>query len=196
MPRKVRSSKPESSVPKAMSFLLGRLFGASSSEARQSTRNDKEWRKTILQLLAELDRYQRANIQTDGLHELQLAAALAAAHEAVTNDKEFWPGVVEGLARYALGLMGDWPDHHKRKGGRRTAEHYELGRHRSITYRQSTHQRFLTLYRAVDTKAFGTATPMWQLMSSYYSRFGYGKDDLRRLEWFRQAYPEVYSRIF
>lgn len=149
-----------------------------------------------MKLLAELDRYQRANIRTDGLHELQLAAALASAHESVSNDEEFWPAVVEGLVRYALALMGDWPDHHKRQRGRRTTDHYELGRHRSITYRQNTHQCFLTLYRAVDTKAFGTRTPMWQLMSAYYSQFGYGKDDLKRLEWFRREYPEIYSRIF
>jgi hypothetical protein len=196
MPRKGRSSKKETAVPRAMNLLLGRLFGAESPAARKTNRTDREWRKTVLQLLGELDLYQRANIQTDGLHELQLAAALAAAHESATNDKDFWPGVVEGLVRYALSLMGDWPNHHKRTRGRRTADHYELGRHRSITYRQSTHQRFLTLYRAVDTKALGTSTPMWQLMAPYYSRYGYGPNDLRRLEWFRQQHPEIYSRVF
>ncbi|MEW5915526.1 MAG: hypothetical protein AB1762_03940 [Gemmatimonadota bacterium] len=179
-----------------MFYLMGRLFGENSSEAAELSRTDAQWRKTILKLLRELDRYQRANIRTDGFHELLLAASLTAAHKAATEDDDIWPGVVEGLVRYALTLMGDWPDHHRRKKGRKAENHYDLGLRRSITYRQDTHQQFLTLYQAVESKSFGVSTPMWQLLSSYYEEFGYTKGERSRIDWFRKKYPEVYARIF
>ena len=106
----------KSAVPKSMQVQLARLFGADSKEARRMQRSAKDWKATLRNVLHELDRYIQANVDTDELHATMIASGLFAADESLKED-DFWPGYAEGLTRVVLVLLGDYPDHRRRKGG-------------------------------------------------------------------------------
>src|ERR1700689_3852032 len=95
-----------SSVPQAMRIQLARLFGADSRCARAKRQSNAQWRKTLLNVLRELDRYVAANVvTTDDVHLFMLHSGLYAAHESLRQE-DFWPGYAEGMTRVALVLMG------------------------------------------------------------------------------------------
>jgi hypothetical protein len=87
------------------------------------------------------------NVDTDDMHHMMLLSGLAAAHESLQED-DFWPGYVEGITRAMLVLLGDYPDHRRRKTGRRQADHYELHRLRTVQWMQTPAQRLHTLIAA------------------------------------------------
>lgn len=142
---KNKRRQPEvTTVPRAMQVQLARLFGSDSKEARSAARSSAEWRKTLKSLLHEIDRYIAHNIDTDELHHWMLLSGLAAADESL-NEKHFGPGYAEGITGLALTLLGDYPDHCKRKPGRKKDDHYKLDRLRSMHWTQTPNQRLQTL---------------------------------------------------
>ena len=122
-----------SAVPKAMQVQLARLFGSSSGEARAKARTPAEWKKTLTKVLGELERYLDANIHTDELHFFLLMGCLMAGRESL-KEEDFFAGYAEAVTRLALLLMGDYPDHRRRKTGLKKADHYSLARHRSVVF--------------------------------------------------------------
>src|SRR5579864_5586240 len=127
-----------------MQVQLARLFGSNSKEARGKTRTPAQWRRTLKSVLREIDSYVQRNVDTDDLHLLMLLSGLAAADESLKGD-DFWPGYVEGMTRLALILLGDYPDHRRRKPGRKKDNHYSLNRLRSGYWMQTPDQRFRTV---------------------------------------------------
>ena len=188
-------ARKQTAVPPAMSVLLSRVFGSESAVAKRTHMTDSQWRSTLDSLLTELFRYQQANVRTDEFHELILASSLASGQHSLASEN-FWPGFVEALVRYSLTLMGDYPDHRKRKPGRKTSEHYQLSLLRSVAFNQSTAQRMRTLYAAVDLGIVGTKKRMWQLMEPFYAEYGTRATQRQQLEWFRSTYPDIYARAF
>jgi hypothetical protein len=105
---------------KSTQVQLARLFGSASKLATTDRRTAAQWRKTLKAVLGELDRYVSANVDTDELHRSMLLTGLVAADESLKQD-DFWPGYAEGITRLALILLGDYPDHRRRKPGRAAA---------------------------------------------------------------------------
>ena len=103
-------------------------------------RSSGEWRKTLRAVLHELDCYIAHNVDTDELHRMMLLSGLAGADESL-KEENFWPGYAEGITRLALVLLGDYPDHRRRKRGRKEDDHYKLDLHRLwilVTVTEST----------------------------------------------------------
>jgi hypothetical protein len=194
-PKKTRSDDREVPVPKAMSVQLARLFGSESPEARGQAKSRAQWRHLLKRLLAELDAYLEENVDTDDLHRLMLSSGLFAAHEAL-SDEEFWPGYIEGLVRFALLLMGDYPDHRRRRGGRKKEEHYRLRRFRSVQYSQTPGQRLYTLFAAGNVEFPGLSKNPRDAMAEFRDMFGYSKTYREFLRWYRRQYPQDYTLLF
>ena len=76
-----------------------------------------------------------------------LCTAFAAANESL-KEENFWPGFVEGMIRLNLLLLGDYPDHRKRKTGKKKAEHYHLDRLRRLHYLQNQDNKLKVLFAA------------------------------------------------
>ncbi len=193
--RRGSTSKGSSAVPPAMRVLLARVFGTRSKAACRTHMTDPQWREVMKALLGELHRYQIANIRTDEFHELVLASALTSADGALSTS-DYWPGYAEGILRFALTLMGDYPDHRHRKPGRKNVEHYDLTLRRSVAYNQSTAQRYRTLCVAVDLGLLGAKKKMWELMEPFHEEHGTRYSQRQQLEWFRKTYPDLYARAF
>src|SRR5260370_32538828 len=181
-------------VPEGMGVQLSRLFGTDSSEARLENRSDKQWKRTLLNVLQELDRYLAANVETDEVHRLMLHSGLYAAHMSL-EEQDFWTGYVEGITRLALILMGDYPDHRKRKGGGKKKEFYQLNRLRSLTYNSSPSQRVNVLFAAPLVGISLTVAPR-DALAQFRSEFGYEVGYNRFFEWYRKNYPLDYAAVF
>lgn len=192
MSNRKQSSNP---IPKSMQVQLSRLFGSSSKEASQELKTTAEWKDLLEKVLNELYNYLEANIETDEMHFLMLCSCLVASHESLKNDN-FWPGYVEGIIRLALILMGDYPDHRRRKGGRKKQDHYKLNLMRTLTYVQDPDQRVRTLFAAsragVPPLSCNIRDVMWEFRKERGSRASY-KEFLR---WFREKYPRDYAKMF
>jgi hypothetical protein len=181
-------------VPEGMRVQLARLFGSEAPEAKSENRTDAQWRRTLLSVLRELDRYLAANVETDDVHLLMLHSGLYAAHESL-KQKDFWPGYAEGITRLALLLMGDYPDHRRRKGGRKREYHYRLSRMRTVQYTQTTVQR-VTLLLAAPLVGIQLTTPPRDALSKFRAQFGYKPGLQKFFEWYRHNYPQDYAAIF
>lgn len=178
-----------------MRVQLARLFGAESIIATQGSRSLAEWRATLRKVVRELGRYLDANVESDEVHMMMLYSGLAAAEEALKED-DFWLGYVEGITRLALVLMGDYPDHRKRKGGAKRKDHYRLRKLRTIRYYQDELQRVKTL---LATSAFGfpklSMNPR-NALGEFRELYGKRGTYIEFFRWYRKTYPEDYAAVF
>ena len=185
----------KTAVPEAMQVQLARLFGAESREARQTARTSKEWKATLREVLQELIRYIDANVDTDELHGVMIATGLWAADESL-KEKNFWPGYAEGITRVLLALLGNYPDHRRRKTGAKARHHYYLGSERTLHYSQNAEQRFCTL---LDAGAFGLPglkTPPRDVLMEFRRRFGSKATHAEFVRWFKKCFPDQYTTVF
>ena len=180
---------------RALGIQLARLFGADSKVATSNPQTPVQWKRTLNAVLDELAEYLAVNIDTDEVHQHMLAGALYGAKEALKQE-EFWPGYVEGITRLAFLLIGDYPDHRRRKRGRKDQDHYKLDRLRKGEWRQTPHQRLLTLY-AAGRYGFPelSADPMERLRE-FRNLYGFGPSQRAFLEWYRATYPNDYAAVF
>jgi hypothetical protein len=182
-------------VPPAMKVQLAKLFGSGSREATATSRTPAQWKRTLRALLLELDRYRRANLRTDQVHELMLDSGLFAADKSL-EEEDFWPGYVEGLVRFALLLMGDYPDHRRRKSGRKKAEHYRLTLLRTPIFHQDYEQQYRLIHIAARLKLPGIPKPMWKVLEPLYALHGTHVSARQIVEWYRATYPDAYAKLF
>ena len=182
-------------VPKAVQNQLARLFGAQSVEARKTARTAAESKRTLRKVLHELDRYIRANVDTDAVHSLIIASGLGAADESLKDD-DFWPGYAEGVTRVALALLGDYPDHRRRKTGAKSSDHYRFDLYRSVHYTQSVDQRFRTLLAAGVIGVPGLSRRPREALTEFRSRFGSRPTREQFLRWYKKQFPADYTAVF
>jgi hypothetical protein len=191
-------SNPVAPVPMGMQVQLARLFGSDSLEAKMDNRSPAQWKRTLRRVLSEMDRYIKANVETDDVHLSFLYSGLAAAYESL-KDRDFWPGYVEGMTRLALILMGDYPDHRKRKGGRRQEDHYQLARCRTIRYIQTPNQKLNTLAAATAAGpiiGINLSKGVFDVLREFREQAGFKVGYKVFLKWYREKYPKDYAAVF
>ena len=178
-------------VPRSVQVQLSRLFGETSNEAKATARSSAEWKRTLRHVLSDLERYLDENVSTDEVHRFMLATGLWAARESL-KEKEFWPGYAEGVTRFALLLLGDYPDHRKQRLKGKRKGHYNLKRLRTVVYAQTHEQKVKALFAASSIglpKMSSEPVKLWrryvaQTQSPTYRQF---------LQWFRKNHPEDYA---
>ena len=182
-------------IPKAMQVQTARLFGANSKDAKTVRLSQSECKKVLKKILDEISHYLEENVDTDELHLLMLYSGLWAASESL-NEEEYLLGYIEGIVRFSLLLMGDYPDHRKRKGGKKSASHYDLKRMRSIIYAQDSKQRLQTMIAAsmIELPEFKKNTHT--ALREFRQERGYSASYKDFLRWFRKKYPEDYASLF
>ncbi len=196
MRREIARKAPATVLPKAVRVQLGRLFGSTSAEAVKQTRTVSEWKRTLRKILFEIESYILANVDTDEVHANFVASGLFAAEESL-KEENFWPGYAEGLTRIVLTLLGDYPDHRRRKGGAKSSGHYGLQQCRSLHYTQSSEQRFRTLWAA--GRVFGTkklSRPPQEVLDEFRDRFGNEPTHAHFLRWYKKNFPGDYTVVF
>ena len=180
--------------PPAMKVQLARLFGPSSPHARLDMATATEWRRTLRMVLRELDRYLSANVETDAVHRLMLHSGLAAASESLKRHN-FWPGYVEGITRLALLLMGDYPDHRRRRRGQRRHDHYQLSRSREVRFFQTPAQKLNTLMAAPHV-GIELRTSPGRALAEFRRQSGPKAGSGAFFAWYRRNHPEDYAAVF
>ncbi len=192
-PLRMRRATVRTAVPKSMQNQLARLFGQASKEAKATTRNRGEWRQALRRVLTDLDRYLDENVATDEMHRFMLATGLWAASESL-KEEDFWPGYVEGITRFALTLLGDYPDHRNQRLHGKRKTHYSLRRFRSLVYAQTPEQKVKTLF---GTSTFGMpklSTKPIELWREYVAQV-HSPSYRQFLQWFRKNYPKDYAAV-
>jgi len=191
--KKVNTQK----VPKVWKVHLSRLFGSNSREAQKDNRTPAEWKKTLKKILDELYQYLEENVHTDEMHTLMLYACLYAAHESL-KEEDFWPGYLEGITRLSFLLMGDYPDHRRRKGGKKSKKHYRLNYMRSVIHSQSMSQKVRTMLAAPKVGLPGFEIDVRSALSLFREEIGYSVTykDKEFIRWFKKHYPNEYSSLF
>jgi len=182
-------------VPEAVRNQLARLFGEGLVEARKVQRTPAEWKRILRKVLDEIDRYISANVDTDELHSVIICSGLCAAHEAL-KEEHFWPGYAEGITRVLLALLGDYPDHRRRRTGARRQHHYRLDLHRCVCYTQSVDQRFRTLLAAGVLNLPGLSRPPRKVWNEFRSWSGTRAIQRQFLQWYKKEFPADYTAVF
>lgn len=182
-------------VPNSVKVQLSRILGENSKEAMNMTKSDKEWRKTLRTLLDELYCYVNENVDSDSLHMFMIDSCFAACDKAL-EEKDFWPAYTEGIIRLVFLLLGDYPDHKKRRGGRKSKEHYKLNLHRFSKYSQNHDQKVRTLFAAWNSGLINISENPRRIMSKFRDEKGFSVDNKSFIIWFKEKYPEDYSKLF
>lgn len=180
---------------RATSVQLGRLFGARSKLATGELKTKAQWRRALRCVLLEIEKYLDANVDTDEFHRMCLYSGLVGAGEALKQD-DFWPGYVEGITRIALTLLGDYPDHRRRKPGRKDEEHYKLDRERSLNWGQTPEQRFRALMHAGEAGFPKLSRKPLDVLGEFRDEHGFRLDHAAFLEWYRVHFAEDYATVF
>lgn len=181
------------SVPKSVQIQLARLFGEASKDAKATSRSVAEWKQTLRRVLADLEQYLDENVATDEMHRFMLATGLWAAGESL-KEKDFWPAYTEGITRFALTLLGDYPDHRGQKIHGKRKQHYSLRQFRSLVYAQTHEQKVKTL---LATSTFGLpklSTKPIELWREYAAQV-HAPSYRQFLQWFRKNYPKDYAAV-
>jgi len=179
----------------SMAELLSRLFGEQTREASTTERSTQEWRTILKRIINELELYLQENIRTDEVHVGMLKAMLHFTKES-TNDDDLWQAYSAGITKFALALMGDYPDHRRRKTGRKKDGHYKLDRARTVHYIQDDRQRLWTLILAGKYRYPQLSKDPEKVRAEFRRQFGYDKNLKEFFEWYRHNYPEDYAAIF
>lgn len=139
--------------------------------------------------------YTKENVHTDELHWLMICSSFAAANEALKSD-DIWPGYTEGLIRLSLLLMGDYPDHRRRKGGKKKDSHYKLDRLRTVHYLQDPDQRVRTIFASKAAGAPILSVSPQEALAQYREE-GHDSGSYRDfINWYKHAYPKDYAALF
>lgn len=182
----------------AVPIQMAKLFGASSAEAATASRTPAQWRRSLKKLVEELFRYTEANIATDDAHWFMLLSCFAAANESL-KEPDFWPGYTEAITRLSLLLLGDYPDHRKRKVGKKRADHYLLSHHRSLHFLQSADQRLRVLFAAHALRSVGypeLSTSPRDALSAFRAEHGYAAGYREFFRWYKLHYAQDYALVF
>jgi hypothetical protein len=178
-----------------MQVLISKLFGASSQKATAQSLKENEYRVILSKIVDELYLYMDENIQTDELHRLMLLSGLVAAKESLKDDN-FYMGFIEGITRFSLLLMGDYPNHRRRKGGRKNSEHYKLNLFRSVTFVQDHEQKFRTIL-AVENTGFPELSICPRVaLNKFRDEYGNGATHRDFIAWYKNNYPNDYAMHF
>ena len=183
-------------VPKPFQVQFSRLFGESSKIAKAQKLTDNQCRKVLKGLLDEIHSYIEENVITDELHYVMLCSGLASASNSIKNDEFFWPGYIEGITRLCLLLLGDYPDHRKRKGGKKKQDHYKLNRHRKLCYAQDADQKVRVLWASTRSGFLEPPHDFNSIMGEFRSEKGYKASYSDFIRWYRTKYPQEYSKLF
>jgi hypothetical protein len=183
-------------VPKALHIQFSRLFGEASKIAKAHELTDPQWRKVLKKLLDEIYHYINENVTTDELHYIMLCSGLASASDSIKNDDFFWPGYIEGITRVCLILLGDYPDHRRRKGGKKTKDHYKLNRHRELYYVQDADRKIRVVSAASRMGFLGNSHEFNTVMGRFRDEKGFKASYRDFIRWYRKRYPEKYSKLF
>jgi len=181
-------------VPIAMQVQLSRLFGSESRIASRSERSDAEWKRDLKLVLAEIWDYLDTNIETDIVHRRMIHSGFMAADHALTEEI-FWPGYVEGITRILLCLLGDYPDHRKRKTGTKKSGHYRLSKDRSLTFTQTRKQRSHMLFWSAPALLELQSTPLTAL-HDFRDEVGLDVPIEEFVSWYKARHPEDYLKVF
>lgn len=185
----------QSDVPPAMLVQLAKLFGTDSKAAQQRHRSSAQWKTILRQVLREIGRYLDENVTSDEMHMMMLYSGLAAAEESLKTE-DFWPGYTEGITRLALLLMGDYPDHRRRKPGRKIDQHYKLTQHRTLKYIQDDAQRVHTLLSAFACGHPRLTRDPRDVLGEFRDAFGSRATYKEFIRWFKEKYPGDYAALF
>jgi hypothetical protein len=183
-------------IPKAFNIQFSRLFGESSKIAKAQELTDRQWRKVLKKLLDEIYRYIEENVTTDELHYVMLCSGLVSASKSIENDEIFWPGYVEGITRLCLLLIGDYPDHRRRKGGKKSHDHYKLNHHRKLCYAQDNDQKVRVIRAATRIGFLGHNHDFNSIMTEFRSEKGFNASFSDFIRWYRVRYHKEYSKLF
>ena len=182
------ADKPRNS---GLPILFARLLGDESPEVTAVRRTPGQWKSSLRKLLTELEGYLEANVESDPVHEHYCQLALREARE-VLKDADFWPEFAARLVFLVLLLMGDVPNHRRRRRGARRSDHFSLRRHRSVAYVQTAEQRYRLLYLAREMGAL----KRHPRDASFEFHSKQGKRSRRSfLRWYREKYPDDYLKI-
>lgn len=182
-------------VPTAMIVQLSRLFGEKSKMATKNARSDAEWRRDLNLVLVELWNYFDSNIETDTVHRIMLESGFAAATHALSIKENFWPGYVEGITRILLCLLGDYPDHRKRKTGSKKEDHYRLSMNRSVKFLQTKEQKLHMLCWIAPALLELSAMPL-NIFHDFHDDVGFEVPQEEFLSWYKEHYPADYLKVF
>lgn len=182
-------------IPNSLKVQLSRLFGQNSREAQKDNRTPAEWKRTLKKVLDELYQYLEENVHTDEMHALMLYSCLYAAHESL-KEEDFWAGYLEGITRLSLLLMGDYPNHRRRRGGKKRKGHYTLNHMRSVVYTQSMSQKVRTMLAAPKVGLPGFDVDVRSALSLFRDEMGPSATYKEFIRWFKKRYPNEYSALF
>jgi hypothetical protein len=191
----MKKSQPKRSVPLAMQVQLARLFGSTSKIAQRSERSDDEWRRDLKLVLDEIESYLLENVFTEASHLRMITSGLDAARRAL-DEADFWPGYTEGITRIALCLLGNYPDHRKRRGGAKKSSHYDLRFSRTMMYSKDRMQMLRLLTFEAPVMGVALSIDPFEALREFRDGVGFTEPQEHFLNWFKEHYPSDWSKVF
>lgn len=185
-------------VPISIEYLMSELFGKLQYHGYVGAVSRSTWKKDLLKVAKYIKRAVLLNVETDAIHRKKVLATCDALLQdlgAASTINAANAAVIEHLIRLVFLLLGNMPDHWRRRSPY-SDSFWKLNGHRTLHYSQSVEQKVATLINAVDIQK-RVEVPLEEhpnLHEAFY--LGFKGNSSEFLTWFKNKYPAAYCEVF
>jgi hypothetical protein len=185
-------------VPISVEYLLSALFGKLNYHGYVGAVSKSKWQKDLTKVATYLKKSIEFNVHTDTIHRARLLRSCDDLVEKLKKTKtinDINAVTIECLTRLAFLLLGNMPDHWRRRAPYQD-RFWRLDGHRSIQYHQTTEQKAYLLIHLVDIKKeFDISIKDYRDLHDAFYR-GFKSKAHPFLLWFKHEYPKIYCEVF
>ncbi len=174
-------------------YFLGFLFGSGHWHMPEFIR-ESSWKRYCQKMVGHLERYVRANVNTDADHKEKIATVLNKLKDAAKEGLGREQLLVAGLVELCLLLMGEMPLHDQKK---RVGHpyHFQLDQFRSLGYSQSPRQKAELIYQRCILPRIDDDKEAGRLDDLYWVHVRKGRH-AEFIEYFKLNRRDEYIKLF
>ncbi len=184
-------------VPLSYEYMMSHLFGKHHYHGHVGSHSKSSWKKDLRKINKYIEKSININVQTDSYHKGMLLYLCDCLDEKVSKAKsinEINVSFVETYVRLIFTLLGNFPDHWRRKAPY-ADRFWELDGHRSLSFSQTDEQKAALVINLVDIKkAINVELEGHENMHEAF--WACNSNPTKFINWLKAEHPRVYCEIF
>ena len=177
---------------------MSRLFGDDNYHGYVGAVRKPIWKKDLRKIIKYIRKSIELSVDADSFHKNRLITLCNSIDNQLSNatlTSQMNLIAIEGLIELAFLLIGNIPDHWRRKSPY-SDKFWGLDGHRRLTYSQSNEQKTYLIIHIVDIRREYTVEVEGyeDLHAVFYRKFKGKAHEF--ISWFKKNYPNLYCKIF
>jgi hypothetical protein len=190
-------SAEEMIVPLSFEYTMRNLFGPHYFQY-VGTVTSKKWRTDLAKIVRYLKISIVETVDTDTLHRstlLELCETFERSSKNFESVNRANAEMIQLLVKVSFALVGRFPDNMSSKNPY-VRKSWKLDSQRTVTYLQSADQKVNVLLDQIDARKHYKIQHNDRSSLHEILIFDFDSDRKKLIAWFKNAYPEIYCKVF